>query len=445
MPKKIVFVLPLLLVSLFFIETRGDEENKSVNPVEGAPTATRELFVNVLDCGAKGDGVTDDSEAIQRAFDKACRIESWTRRSSDTYASRTVILPAGNYRIVKTLTLDARHSNIVIRGTGFRRNTNLVWDGADGGTLLETWACNGLMLEKLAFDGTGKAGTLFRVNSIDTRTTTEQPNNAENAEYLKKFGQRSSAEYRLDLIQFKNAGVGMSCGDASYICASDMTLIDVGFADCATGFVTYSEQNLNYNFIRPEIGRCDIGMHFAKGGNVTATMLSGHSCGYAVKIGKQGINVGTYNFIGMRVEARIYKGKRTAMLYAEGGEVMVKISSMILSAQGISGQESDLETPMFTLKDGAQVFIDSSLLAGCSAKLESSAASTPSWIQFDNCRFRIASDPRTRIAHDEFSGFNLRNCVIVEDKTEADRRKGSQTVFVEDYRKSPQQAVKNAD
>ncbi len=49
-------------------------------------------MINVRDYGAVGDGIADDTEAIQRAADAA-------QNSPDT---RTVYLPAGIYRLTTT-------------------------------------------------------------------------------------------------------------------------------------------------------------------------------------------------------------------------------------------------------------------------------------------------------------------------------------------------------
>jgi polygalacturonase len=48
------------------------------------------VVVNVRDYGAKGDGSTDDTEAVQRAF-------------SDLRVGDTLYFPAGTYLITSTL------------------------------------------------------------------------------------------------------------------------------------------------------------------------------------------------------------------------------------------------------------------------------------------------------------------------------------------------------
>ena len=65
--------------------------------------------INVLDYGAKGDGVTNDTTAIQAAFNAAT-----------TLTGATIIFPAGNYLTTSTLTLPrcAHIMGVTRRGVG---------------------------------------------------------------------------------------------------------------------------------------------------------------------------------------------------------------------------------------------------------------------------------------------------------------------------------------
>jgi len=64
------------------------------------------LSVNVRDFGAKGDGVADDTEAIQRAFDQADSLSKIFPRPI-TASHPEVVIPEGVYKISKTLILAA--------------------------------------------------------------------------------------------------------------------------------------------------------------------------------------------------------------------------------------------------------------------------------------------------------------------------------------------------
>jgi hypothetical protein len=69
------------------------------------------LFINVKDYGAKGDGVTDDTTAIQAAINAAFTCSSSYCGTKDTPAtksgSRGVYLPAGSY-VITNITLPTR-------------------------------------------------------------------------------------------------------------------------------------------------------------------------------------------------------------------------------------------------------------------------------------------------------------------------------------------------
>lgn len=96
---------------------------------------------------ARGDGVADDTTALQKAFDSV-------RDGSVLY------FPPGTYRITVPLSLKnptgARWIGGLIVGSG--RDTKLLWDGASGGAMV---LLNGVAYSRfvgLELDGQGKAG-----------------------------------------------------------------------------------------------------------------------------------------------------------------------------------------------------------------------------------------------------------------------------------------------
>ena len=95
--------------------------------------------------GATGNGVTDDTAAIQRALDE---LGTGGR-------SPVLFLPAGTYRITHTLSIGfATFLSIVGEDPA---TTTLRWDGPAGGTML---GVNGLAYSRvvrLTFDGRGRA------------------------------------------------------------------------------------------------------------------------------------------------------------------------------------------------------------------------------------------------------------------------------------------------
>lgn len=115
------------------------------------------------DYGAKGDGVTDDTAAIQAAIDDL--------RNVSGNAWSTLYFPAGTYRITKTLLNQRKEHNdwLGCQIIGEHPATTILrWDGPDGKWMwgLDMWYCK---LSRFTFDGGGKAGTgLMRWNQFST-------------------------------------------------------------------------------------------------------------------------------------------------------------------------------------------------------------------------------------------------------------------------------------
>ncbi len=110
------------------------------------------------DFGAQGDGVADDTAALQAALDNV-----------RTNSLRPVVyLPAGTYRLTRQLTLRRTghydSKDVMVLGEHPDRTT-LRWDGAAGGTMFgfEAWFAR---LGRLTFDGAGRAKTAITHGSL---------------------------------------------------------------------------------------------------------------------------------------------------------------------------------------------------------------------------------------------------------------------------------------
>ncbi len=100
---------------------------------------------------AVGDGKADDTAAIQAALDKL------PRRAN---GSKGVFLPAGTYRITKTLTNKIQNiAGIFIVGTG--RNTKIVWDGPQDGVMFRSNGIHRYRVTGIIWDGRNKAAVGF--------------------------------------------------------------------------------------------------------------------------------------------------------------------------------------------------------------------------------------------------------------------------------------------
>ncbi|MBC7327396.1 right-handed parallel beta-helix repeat-containing protein [bacterium] len=93
------------------------------------------VFDAKADFGAKGDGISDDTEAIQKAIDCAKAYGK----------SAIAYLPTGCYKVSKTLKISG--SNFFFGGTGFR--TGIIWAGEKGGAILSIRDAHNVHIENI--------------------------------------------------------------------------------------------------------------------------------------------------------------------------------------------------------------------------------------------------------------------------------------------------------
>jgi len=116
--------------------------------ISNAPVFTGPLtgWASVTSFGAKGDGTTDDTAAIQNALNQL----------GQSGKPSVLYLPAGTYKISSTLNLTGA-INVKIVGAD-PSTTKLLWSGASGGTMLNLQNTAYSNLERLTFDGNNTAG-----------------------------------------------------------------------------------------------------------------------------------------------------------------------------------------------------------------------------------------------------------------------------------------------
>jgi hypothetical protein len=118
---------------------------------------------NVQDFGAKGDGITDDTAAIQAALNalKDTTNNPWS----------SLYFPAGTYRITQELTTDRTEHNDYLGAQLIGEDpttTKILWDGAAGGTMLH-WDAWYDKVSRLTFDGNSNAEWgIVRAGSFST-------------------------------------------------------------------------------------------------------------------------------------------------------------------------------------------------------------------------------------------------------------------------------------
>ena len=151
--------------------------------------------------GAKGDGVTDDTAALQNALNG---LQSVYGEASS--AKPTLYFPAGTYLIRSTLTLTGQFSVNVIGADP--ATTSILWGGASGGTMLYLNGNSYSRFDRLTFNGQDTAGIAVDQSKADGTSNYFDTGN----------------EYADDV--FENAGIGLRCGNLGYGCAETSMLRD---------------------------------------------------------------------------------------------------------------------------------------------------------------------------------------------------------------------------
>ena len=149
-----------------------------IDPGVSHPVTSTEVqtVINVKDpkYGAKGDGVADDTAAIQAAINDA------TISSALVIGPTSLLFPDGIYLISQTLTVDANGPNaakfnyIIIRGEsgghGFFPAATLRWIGAPQGKMLEISNAKAIRGWNLNLDGNGLASICLWLRAYTTGT-----------------------------------------------------------------------------------------------------------------------------------------------------------------------------------------------------------------------------------------------------------------------------------
>jgi hypothetical protein len=144
--------------------------------------------------GAAGDGVTDDTAAIQTALNALGPNNP------------TLYFPAGTYRITQTLTLASQiYVNIIGQDPAI---TTILWAGASGGTMLYINGAAYSRFDRLTFNGQGSAAVAVDQSKADGTSNYFDTGN----------------EYTDDVFEY--AGIGLRCGNLGYGCAETSMLRD---------------------------------------------------------------------------------------------------------------------------------------------------------------------------------------------------------------------------
>jgi hypothetical protein len=219
-------------------------EGRMVSDLDWVP---RSDWINVQERGAEGDGVTDDTAALQAL----CR---------DLESGQTLYFPPGTYRLTATLELTGPATGTALIGHG--RKTRLWWDGPDDAPrfpfredeevvamLKIDGLAHGARYEGLVFDGNHRAD-IGAWHRCDRRFETEV------------------LYSHVAFLNFKKAGFlahpeGGLHGDT--FATAEVLFRNVLFQDCAVGVSFTSFNDYNYTFDRCEFIRCGTGIECVRG------------------------------------------------------------------------------------------------------------------------------------------------------------------------------------
>lgn len=151
--------------------------NTQPTPINGFSLASTLSFVNIRDFGAIGDGITDDTAAIQAALDELSGT-GWDGASwNNPTQSGLILAPAGIYIVTSTLnyyggsaygiSLAGLHSDEGNGGCVFR------WKGAQGGTLLKLTGAVNSKIDDIQFDGAQSGHEVLYLVQMDATNDTQ--------------------------------------------------------------------------------------------------------------------------------------------------------------------------------------------------------------------------------------------------------------------------------
>lgn len=347
--------------------------------------------VNVMDFGAKGDGRSDDTEAVQKAINAA----------SQRSGGGLLLIPAGRYVIKKTLKLEQAFG-LTVRGEGAMgykagwtnataTQSVLEWHGEEGGTLLHSHNCFGNNYENLAFYGLpGKAGILFL-------TTTS------------KGG--GNMVHRFSNMSFSDAktGMQMGSGETQKTNDSDLYLDSIFFGNLETGFLATHEQAVDYTFAFVFGLNVKTVFNFQRGGNLLVNTAQLTNCN-VLHIGQTGFNNGLFLLNNVRLESssKYLKEPHRWQLLTSGDNVgfaMVRFNNFCDAQWFWFKQTPQPQTPLCEINAGMSVVFDSSAIQGPLAVLNGNDKSAARLV-VQNSGFRYIS-PAVSVKSNEHGYFKL--------------------------------------
>lgn len=189
----------------------------------------------VTDHGTVGDGVADDTDAIESAI-AAALGETGSLRGG------RIVFPRGTYRITRTVTIE--QAAAVVEGVG--RGSVLVWDGPPDVPMLRLDYCEGTSISGLRFVGRSSA---MPSAAISMRTLESHPNHS-NHNTLSSIWVGDGGGHQFDTgILFE--------GDDVEAAGNRFEMISL--LGCRTGVRITRPRHVRNAFVGLQVGQCDVG------------------------------------------------------------------------------------------------------------------------------------------------------------------------------------------
>ncbi|MHB0957232.1 MAG: glycosyl hydrolase family 28-related protein [Pirellulaceae bacterium] len=199
----------------------------------------RSDWMNVRQYGVKGDGVTDDTAAIQAVFDRTVETDT---NYAESLRRRVVYFPAGQYRLTQTLVLAKSHGAWVV---GHGRDTVLVWDGAEQGIMLWNNGATYARYEGLTWDGRGTAAVGVEHKSMH-------------------YYETCMRYQHCAFLNFTEHGVLVGRGDEK-VATAEMWFLNCLFRNCSHGVSFCNFNDYDNTFDGCQFEDCGVGVNSVKG------------------------------------------------------------------------------------------------------------------------------------------------------------------------------------
>jgi hypothetical protein len=198
-------------------------------------------IINVKDYGAVGDGSTNDTSAIQAAFDAAFGTPG-SPHGTNAHLNRPVFFPAGVYKTTAPLTLSRiRGGHIFGAGQLASRIKNVT----SGSVVVVTNGCDYTLFENISFEATGTGSRAFDLDWDNAPPVALNGNTFINAAF--------------------SAEIGCNIAPTGYM-GSETTFIACSFFNCSgNGLVTRNPNALDQTIIECNFLNCGIGIKVITG------------------------------------------------------------------------------------------------------------------------------------------------------------------------------------